>query len=72
MLAPIAGCGKPTATPAGLAGTNTLVTLGDMVLIPSGPFAMGNCMKPVKPTIVERVKAFVKRQHQPSFLDVNP
>jgi len=72
VLALVAGCGKPTATTAGPAGTNAIVTKGDMVLIPAGPFAMGNCMKPVKPSILDRVKAFVKRQPKPDLLDNNP
>ena len=31
-----------------------------MVLIPAGPFAMGNCMKPLKPSFVSRAKAFMR------------
>jgi len=68
----VEGYGKQTATPAGSAGTNALVTPGDMVLIPAGPFAMGNCMKPVKPTMVARVKAFVKGKPKPPTLDNIP
>ena len=72
LLALVTGCGKPTATTPKPAATNAMVTVGDMVLIPAGPFAMGNCMKPVKPKILDRVKAFVKRQPQPPLLDDNP
>jgi len=62
----VAGCGKPTSA------TSTLVTVGDMVLVPSGSFAMGNCMKPVKPRLIDKVKAFVRRQPQPELLDNYP
>ena len=72
VLALVTGCGKPVATTAAPAGTNAIVTLGDMVLIPSGPFAMGNCNGPVQPRLIDRVKAFVKREPQPELLDNYP
>jgi len=49
-----------------------MVTLGDMVLIPAGPFAIGNGMKPVKPRMIDKVNAFVNRQPQPPLLDDDP
>jgi len=68
----VTGCGKPAATSAGPAETNAMVTLGDMVLIPAGPFAIGNGMKPVKPRMIDKVNAFVNRQPQPPLLDDDP
>jgi len=61
VLALVAGCGKPAATTA-------TVTMGDMVLVPAGPFAMGN-RNPLKPTLIERLKAFVQMKPQPQVLD---
>jgi formylglycine-generating enzyme required for sulfatase activity len=55
MLALVAGCGKQAATAAGHAGTNAFVTMGDMVLIPSGSFAMGNCNGPVSLRLSKRI-----------------
>ena len=68
VLALVAGCGKSAAKPAKPAATNAIVTMGDMVLIPTGPFAMGN-RNPLKPTLVERLKAFVQMKPQPQVLD---
>ncbi len=52
--------------------TWTVVTIGAMVLVPSGTFAMGNCSGPVQPTLIARATALVKRKDQPPVLDDNP